>query len=649
MSTSEVPTTTSADFLYAGTAPKPRVALIYMPWGTVSRGAIAVALLKQVVKLRGYDCDVHHLNIPFAQQIGIDLYTRISEASAFFPEWFFSTAIFGSKGLDVLRNDWNSLSGPLGTRLKSELTTLADGREGVCEKIADEVVPRFIENCLKKIDWSQYAVVGFSVTFAQTAASLLLAREIRAHHPNVKIVFGGASVDSEMGCEILKAFDWIDYVVHGEAEQSFPELLDNIAAGNHFKLVPGVSIRKDKTVIDGHESGQPVKNLNESPPPDYSDYVGALEKAGFHKQIRISLPFEASRGCWWGAKHHCTFCGLNGSTMAFRKKTAARVYEEILSIARDYGCLTLDAVDNILAMDYFTELLPKLAQANFDLTLFFEVKANMTRRQVELLRAAGISRIQPGIESVSTRLLKLMNKGVTAIQNLQLLKWCYEFGIFPAWNLLYGFPGETAQDYQNFPRIFRAISHLCPPTGTNPVIFERFSPYFFDREKYSLTLEASPFYKLLFPEKLVDLEKLAYYFNRKGEIEPDESLDYVRPSCEFIAQWQESWKQRKWFCYYEKGPGFITIYDNRPITNHSNAAGRRTTLRGLAAEVYLFCDENRSFTAIQEMVNKSAGNGIDPEKTRAMLEQLVEAQMIFEEDGRYLSLAVSKKSQTITK
>jgi hypothetical protein len=49
------------------------------------------------------------------------------------------------------------------------------------------------------------------------------------------------------------------------------------------------------------------------------------------------------------------------------------------------------------------------------------------------------------------------------------------------------------------------------------------------------------------------------------------------------------------------------------------------------------------------MVNKSAGNGIDPEKTRAMLEQLVEAQMIFEEDGRYLSLAVSKKSQTITK
>jgi ribosomal peptide maturation radical SAM protein 1 len=620
-----------------------------MPWGAVGRGAIAVALLKQVLKRQGYPCDVHHLNIRFAQEIGIDLYARISEASAFFPEWFFSTPLFGEKGLGLLDNSWDSLAGSVGTLFKSELAGIAPSPDGICRKIAEESVPRFVNTCLEEIDWSQYAAVGFSVTFAQTTASLLLARRIREQHSRVKIIFGGASMDSEMGFEILKAFDWIDYVVHGEAEQSFPELLDNIAAGNHFKLVPGVSIRKGKTLIDGHESGQPVKDLNESPAPDYSDYVDAMERAGIHKQMRISLPFEASRGCWWGAKHHCTFCGLNGSTMAFRKKTPARVYEEILSIAKNYGCLTLEAVDNILAMDYFTELLPKLAEANFDLALFFEVKANMTRRQVELLRAAGISKIQPGIESVSTRLLKLMNKGVTAIQNLQLLKWCYEFGIFPAWNLLYGFPGETAEDYQNFSRIFRAISHLCPPTGTSPVIFERFSPYFFDREKYSLALEASPFYKLLFPEELVDLDKLAYYFNRKGETEPNESLDYIRPSLAFIAQWQESWKQRKWFCYYEKGPGFITIYDNRPLTSHSNAAGRRTTLRGLAAEVYLFCDESRSFTAIQEMVNNPTGNEMDREKTRTMLKQLVEAQMMFEEDGRYLSLAVSKKSQTIAK
>ena len=38
-----------------------------------------------------------------------------------------------------------------------------------------------------------------------------------------------------------------------------------------------------------------------------------------------------------------------------------------------------------------------------------------------------------------------MRKGVTALQNLRLLKWCAEIGITPAWNLLYGFPGEPAR------------------------------------------------------------------------------------------------------------------------------------------------------------------------------------------------------------
>ncbi len=627
------------------TSAKPRVALVYMPWGTISRGAIAVALLKQVLKRHGYPCDVHHLNIRFAQEIGVDLYSRISEASALFPEWFFSTALFGAKDLGVLDNGWKSLSGPLGTRLKSELAGLAAGPEGLCEQIAEVAVPRFLSSCFDGIDWSQYAAVGFSVTFAQTTASLLLARKIREKHPGIRIVFGGASMDSEMGFEILRGFDWIDYIVHGEAEHSFLQLLDNIASGDDFAPVPGVSMRKARQLIAGHENVEPLKDLNESPAPDYSDYLNALERAGLDKSLRISLPFEASRGCWWGAKHHCTFCGLNGSAMTFRKKTAARVYEEILGISKTYRCLTLDAVDNILAMDYFSGLLPRLAEARFDITLFFEVKANMTRQQVELLRAAGITRIQPGIESVSTRLLKLMNKGVTALQNLQLLKWCYEFGIFPAWNVLYGFPGESPEDYVNFPQIFRAISHLCPPTGTNPVIFERFSPYHFDREKYSLTLEPSPFYSLLFPESMVNLDKLAYYFNRKGERDSDDSLDYFRPSREFISQWQESWKQRRWFCYYEKGPGFLTIYDNRPLTPESNTAARRTTLRGLAAQAYLFCDEHRSFKAIQEMLCKESRNELDPEQIRAMLQQLVSARLMFEEDDRYLSLAVHKKSQ----
>jgi magnesium-protoporphyrin IX monomethyl ester (oxidative) cyclase len=60
------------------------------------------------------------------------------------------------------------------------------------------------------------------------------------------------------------------------------------------------------------------------------------------------LLLETSRGCWWGAKQHCTFCGLNGGAMAFRSKSAERVVEEIRYLRDRYGVESLSVVDNIL-------------------------------------------------------------------------------------------------------------------------------------------------------------------------------------------------------------------------------------------------------------------------------------------------------------
>ena len=77
--------------------------------------------------------------------------------------------------------------------------------------------------------------------------------------------------------------------------------------------------------------------------------------------------------------------------------------------------------------------------------LFYEVKANLKKAQVRLLRDAGVRVIQPGIESFSSNVLARMRKGVKGLQNIQLLKWCKEFGITPHWNLLWGFPQTPAK------------------------------------------------------------------------------------------------------------------------------------------------------------------------------------------------------------
>jgi hypothetical protein len=170
---------------------------------------------------------------------------------------------------------------------------------------------------------------------------------------------------------------------------------------------------------------------------------------------------ETARGCWWGERQHCTFCGLNGATMAFRSKTPDRVVSEIRFLCERHGVGTFSIVDDILDMRYFRTVLPRLADAKLGIEFFWEVKANLTNVHVRQLRDAGVLLIQPGIESLSDHVLKLMRKGTTAFRNIELMKWCREYGVKPYWNLLYGFPGET--DLRAF--LDRCVEHRLMVTN----------------------------------------------------------------------------------------------------------------------------------------------------------------------------------------
>jgi ribosomal peptide maturation radical SAM protein 1 len=613
-----------------------------MPWGSVVRPSLALATLKECVRSVNFTAELQLLNMHFAERLGIPVYERISGSSFSSTEWFFAQYLFGRSGLGELMNTWDDLlCNQLAKDLVESLRESANGSDELCAHIAAQDVPWFIDHCMELVDWSKYTAVGFTTTFAQSLASVTLAKRIKQAHPGVQIILGGANVDDEMGVEFLKGFPWIDYIVHGEAEHSFPLLLDEIARGNKEVSIPGVSFRREGAPVARHADVKPLADLEGTPMPDYDDYVRTAEVLGWRKKTRMRLYFEGSRGCWWGAKHHCTFCGLNGSTMAFRKKSGKRVYDELLHLATRYRCLTLSATDNIMDLAYFSSLLPQLAACDIDLQIFFEVKANLSREQLKLLRAAGVNQLQPGIESLDTRILQLMRKGTTAIQNVQLLKWCDELDIAPAWNLLYGFPGERPDDYKTLDRIFGLLMHLQPPGVVSPVLFERFSPYFFDREKFGLRLKPSGVYRFLFPESRVDLAKIAYFFDgdwdRVGEPE-----EYIAPAKRAWNRWQILWRDRAAYCCYEKGPGYVIIHDNRPRPPDPAPKPRQLTLLDKVAEIYLYCGQHRSFRAIHSMVEHQHGAPQPENKTREWLEHLVSCGVMFQEGDRYLALAVRK-------
>jgi ribosomal peptide maturation radical SAM protein 1 len=328
--------------------------------------------------------------------------------------------------------------------------------------------------------------------------------------------------------------------------------------------------------------------------------------------------------------------------MNFRKKSAPRVYEEIIEMSNRYHCLNFNMVDNILDMGYFKDLLPSLAAADLDLTLFYEVKANMTRDQVGLLGSAGITLLQPGIESLSTDLLRLMRKGITAIQNVQFLKWCAEFGLKPFWNLLYGFPGEDPSFYQDYPRLLPLLFHLTPPAGVFPISFERFSPYHYDQDKFNLKIKASFIYAMLYPGSKMDFDKVAYYFDAVWDGKDKSEHEFIALAKTICTEWKNQRQASAINFFYEKGQRFLTLYDSRPLGGQARPTLRRYTLDDVQSRIFLFCDENRSFNAIQQMLMTEVKTPPVEQDTRKLLDRFVAKGFMFREGDRYLSLATRK-------
>ena len=145
--------------------------------------------------------------------------------------------------------------------------------------------------------------------------------------------------------------------------------------------------------------------------------------------VRPGLPLESSRGCWWGAAHQCTFCGLNGTSLGYRSKSPERVLAEVHELEDRYGISDFEAVDNILDMRLSTRRCCRdLADGRPP-----RGGSSMRSRRTSPGPGAGAGRagimwVQPGIESLHSEVLALMDKGIQGWQNVQLLKWSASWG-----------------------------------------------------------------------------------------------------------------------------------------------------------------------------------------------------------------------------
>ena len=600
------------------------ILFINMPFGAI-RPAIGLGLLKSHLERIGVASRVLYLNMRFARVLGSADYNYLAQhapSQSLAGEWVFARGAFGQRD----EADWEYLqafSSRFGNRKSSR-----SGMEALLR--ARTLADQFVEDCLHQEDWASYDVIGFSSTFSQNVASLWLARRIKELFPKAIIVFGGANCEAEMGLQLHRSFTFIDYVCGGEADLSFPRLVQELTQGDGPVHIPGVISRLDGESQYSSLTPERIKNLDDLPFPDYGDYFEQLGEDSPSQKGLATVLMESSRGCWWGEKHHCTFCGLNGTSMAFRSKSPSRVLEEITYLSGKYQASSIEMVDNILDMKYFHDLIPEMQKRKLNLGLFYETKANLTKDQIRALRDAGVRSIQPGIESLSTEILRIMRKGTNAAKNLQVLKWCKELGVDVAWNIIYGFPGENPTEYEEMARIVGYIQHLQPPAGFSSIRLDRFSPNFaFAKEFGFSNVRPDRSYGYVYGTGGQELKDLAYFFEH-DYVDNRNPRDYVAGVEAAVRQWQHD-APRMSLTYKDDGVSLV-IADSR-----FEGQEVLTSLEGSERDLYLFCDQSRTIQQLEQFL--STQGAIDLCLDR-FLQRLVAAKLMVKLDAGYLSTAV---------
>jgi ribosomal peptide maturation radical SAM protein 1 len=554
------------------------VLLIVPPFADLDFPSLAVPLLQACGRAAGFRVQILYANLLLAAFVGEANYSRICGAPSFSfaRERFFARAAFGLPPLGrrarrMFESSWILDSAQAGDVeacsaipreiSRGELMRLEGAAEGFVAAIASAVAAR------------PYKIVGCTTTFEQTCAGIALLKRVKRLRPGIVTILGGANCEGEMGEGLAALGTSIDYVFSGESEASFPAFVRGVLEGR----------RPARSII----RGEPCRDMDRLPTPVFEEYFEQRALFLPDSSLRpeeIRIPYETSRGCWWGQKHHCTFCGLNGEGMAFRQKSAARVLEEMRELLRRHPTRQIEMTDNIMPRDFFKTLFPLMAGDLEGVKIFYEQKANLSLRDVAALQRAGITWIQPGIEALSTPLLQRMRKGVQARQNLLLLRFARAARVRVSWNLLWGFPGDEERSYGETLALLPLLHHLEPPIGLWHLSLDRFSPYYFEPEQHGVKAlrPLAGYYDFL--PKGADVPRIAYHFVGDYECDSHARLDLIAKISREVTRWKAAWASRAAAppeLRISRSPGGYELSDTR-----SNS--RRKAIRAL-------CEEEASF------------------------------------------------------
>lgn len=287
-----------------------------------------------------------------------------------------------------------------------------------------------------------FDVFGFSTICSSYPLTLRLAAEVRRLNPNAVIILGGPQA-SVVDVPTMRAFSYVDFVVRGEADETFPALLDAIsgdALGEGWYNIPGITFRRGDEVIR-NPNAPVVHDLDRLPLPALHLDRDIRTRRGVHLEIGRGCPFA------------CTFCSTNDFFRRhFRLKSPQTMIDQMKDVKLQYGLSYFSLIHDMYTIDRkkVAEFCEALLSCGDQFTWGCSARTDcISEDLIGLMAKAGCRGIFFGIETGSKHLQSVINKKLDLSEAWDHIKCADRHGIGTAVALISGFPEETRDDLRD--------------------------------------------------------------------------------------------------------------------------------------------------------------------------------------------------------
>jgi len=611
-----------------------KICLIAMPWSKQKGPSAALGALRAYLRQHQPQAEVvcRHEFVNVAVAIGFPLYDAISDNCFGIGELLYLAQLYPERRQNVRQRfvTWAATqAGGHGTDLPG--TPAAEKPDwGAAFDALESALRGHIDEVAAAVASEEYALVGLTTCFGQLFANLCLAKKIRQISPRTQILLGGSTISARVGPSIMEEYSFIDYIIQGEGERPLAALVANQGGPDPMPVIRGLLTRANYRQFPAGAPLWEVDKMDELPYPEFEEYAELAERFG----IDWALPIEGSRGCWWDrvgktgdARKACYFCNLNVQWNGYRQKSVDRLVAELDVLTDKHKSLRVFFLDNIIRASGIPEFSQAIQALGKDFQFFYEMRANIKPHEILLMKEAGLSGVQFGIEGLSSSLLKRIGKGTTTILNLQVMKLCAELNVGNAANLILDFPGATPEEVAEtrahlldyaLPYAPLSISSFSLGMGSTVDALPDMFPV--------ANIRNSDVFKDGMPEEVwrrVRLLELSFDCVTSG-------ADWT-PVREAVEYWISRHQGRTApMLRYQDGGSFVTITDER------GEQIRQGSYEGLERDVYMYCMEIRSLNQIKRHFSNA-----DPAALQDALDLFVQEKLMFHEEGRYLSLAMA--------